>query len=64
MKIEVDTVKGFRDYLPPESLQRAKIKKIVEKCIKERVVFRIVPRVLEVVLGKVKLDKIREIGYK
>ncbi len=31
MKIEADTVKGFRDYLPPESLQRAKIRSIVEK---------------------------------
>src|SRR3989344_6464741 len=28
---EVDTVKGFTDYLPPESLKRDKIRKIVEK---------------------------------
>ena len=31
MKIEADTVKGFVDYLPPESLQRMKIRSIVEK---------------------------------
>lgn len=31
MNIEVDTVKGFQDYLPPVSAQRAKIKQIVEK---------------------------------
>jgi histidyl-tRNA synthetase len=31
MKIEVDNVKGFTDYLPPESLKRAAIKKIVEE---------------------------------
>jgi histidyl-tRNA synthetase len=31
MKIEADTVKGFRDYLPPESILRAKLKKIIEE---------------------------------
>ena len=31
MKIEVDTVKGFQDYLPPESLKRNAVKKIIEK---------------------------------
>jgi histidyl-tRNA synthetase len=30
MKIEVDTVKGFRDYLPPESLIRAKVREVAE----------------------------------
>ena len=34
MQIELDTVKGFRDFLPPESLKRDKIKKIVEKYYK------------------------------
>lgn len=29
MKIEMDTVKGFRDYLPPESLQRKKLREII-----------------------------------
>jgi histidyl-tRNA synthetase len=31
MKIEVDTVKGFQDYLPPESLKRNAVQKIIEK---------------------------------
>jgi len=31
MKYEPETVKGFQDYLSPESLQREKIKKIVKK---------------------------------
>lgn len=30
MKIEVETVKGFQDYLPPESLKRAAVKRIIE----------------------------------
>ncbi len=34
MKTEIDTVKGFQDYLPPESLKREAIKKIVEKWFK------------------------------
>ncbi len=31
MIIEIDTVKGFQDYLPEESVRRRKIKQIVEK---------------------------------
>jgi histidyl-tRNA synthetase len=31
MRIEVDTVKGFQDFLPPKSLKRKEIKKIIEK---------------------------------
>ena len=34
MKIEIDSVKGFHDFLPPESLKREEIKKIVEKQFK------------------------------
>lgn len=34
MKIEVDTVKGFQDYLPPESLKREAVKKVIEKYYK------------------------------
>lgn len=34
MTLEVDTVKGFRDYLPPESLKREAVKKIIEKWFK------------------------------
>ena len=34
MKIEVDTVKGFQDYLPPESLKRDAVRKIIEKQFK------------------------------
>ena len=30
MKIEIDTVKGFQDFLPPESLKRKKVKGIIE----------------------------------
>ncbi len=31
MLLEVDTVKGFQDFLPPESLKRRAVKKIIEK---------------------------------
>ncbi|MFH1425491.1 MAG: histidine--tRNA ligase [archaeon] len=31
MKIEVDTVKGFQDFLPPESIKRKEVIKVVEK---------------------------------
>src|SRR3989344_3428474 len=31
MQIEVDTVKGFRDFLPPESLKRSSVQKVIEK---------------------------------
>jgi len=31
MKIDPETVKGFQDFLPPESLKRVKIKEVVEK---------------------------------
>jgi len=34
MKIEIDTVKGFQDYLPPESLKRKAITEIAEKYFK------------------------------
>jgi len=34
MKIEVSTVKGFQDFLPPESLKREAVKKIVERYFK------------------------------
>jgi len=34
MKIEASTVKGFQDFLPPESLKREAVKKIVEKYFK------------------------------
>ncbi len=34
MKLEISTVKGFQDYLPPESLLRDKIRKTAEKYYK------------------------------
>lgn len=34
MKIEVDTVKGFQDILPPDSLKRREVKRIIEKYFK------------------------------
>lgn len=34
MKIEIDTVKGFQDYLPPESLKREAVRKVIEKYFK------------------------------
>lgn len=37
------------------------IRKVIEKCRKEKVIFKIVPRILEIVQGKVKISKIREI---
>lgn len=30
MKIEIDTVRGFQDFLPPESVKRASVKKVIE----------------------------------
>lgn len=37
------------------------IRRIINKCKKEKVIFKIVPRILEIVLGKVKLQQIREV---
>lgn len=37
------------------------IKKVIDSCQKRKVTFKIVPRVLEVVLGKVKLPQVREV---
>jgi len=34
MKIEIDAVKGFQDFLPPESLKRDTVRKIIEKNFK------------------------------
>jgi len=34
MKIEIDTVKGFQDFLPPKSLKRQAVKEIIEKWFK------------------------------
>jgi len=34
MKIEIENVKGFQDILPPESLKRAEVKRIIEKWYK------------------------------
>src|SRR3989344_6654675 len=34
MMKEIETVKGFQDFLPPESLKREAVKKIIEKCFK------------------------------
>ena len=34
MKIEIDTVKGFQDFLPPESLKRRVVKETIEKYFK------------------------------
>ncbi len=34
MKLEIGTVKGFQDFLPPESLKRDAVKKIIEKWFK------------------------------
>lgn len=34
MPFEISTVKGFQDYLPPESLKRDAVKKIIEKYFK------------------------------
>lgn len=35
MKIEVETVKGFQDFLPPESLKREKLKELIAKIYKK-----------------------------
>lgn len=34
MQIDVDTVKGFRDFLPPESIKRETVQKVIEKYFK------------------------------
>lgn len=43
------------------SAQGSLIRKVIENCEKEKVIFKIVPRLLEIVEGKVKLSKVREI---
>lgn len=37
------------------------IKRIVEVCSKQKVIFKIIPRVLEIILGRVKLPHLREL---
>lgn len=34
MQIEIENVKGFRDFLPPESLKRAAVQKVIEETFK------------------------------
>lgn len=43
------------------SAQGSLIRNVIKSCEKERVVFKIIPRLLEIVEGKVKLSKVREI---
>lgn len=43
------------------SAQGESIRQVIEQCQKEKVLFKIVPRLLEIVLGEVKLQKIREV---
>lgn len=43
------------------SAEGSSIKKIVDECSKQKVVFKIVPRVLEIILGQVKLPQVREL---
>lgn len=43
------------------SAQGELIRRIVKSCEKERVVFKIIPRVLDIVQGKVKISRVREI---
>lgn len=43
------------------SVEGETIKRIIEACNKQKIVFKIVPRILEIVLGKVNLQQIREV---
>jgi len=43
------------------SAQGSLIRKVIKFCEKEKVVFKIVPRILDIVEGRVKLSKVREI---
>lgn len=43
------------------SAQGLTIRRIIDECEKEKVIFKIVPRILEIILGKVKLAQIREV---
>lgn len=43
------------------SAQGSLIRDVIKSCEKERVVFKIVPRILEIIEGKVKLSKVKEI---
>lgn len=49
-------------YISIPSAQGETIRRIIEKCQKEKVIFRIVPRLLEIIQGKVKLNQIRQIN--
>jgi uridylate kinase len=42
IKTKIDTVKGFQDFLPPESLKRNVVKKTIEKYIKKKYKFVII----------------------
>lgn len=43
------------------SAEGSSIKRIIEICSKQRVTFKIIPRVLEIILGNVKLPHLREV---
>lgn len=43
------------------SAEGSSVKEIIDECSKQKVVFKIVPRVLEIILGQVKLPLVREV---
>ena len=57
--IRKENIKEVLIALP--SAEGETIKRIIEACSKQKVVFKIVPRILEIVLGKVKLQQVREV---
>lgn len=49
-------------YIAIPSGKGSTVSRIIDQCNREKVVFRIVPRILEIVQGKVRLGQVREIG--
>lgn len=55
-KLKVEEV-----FIAIPSAQGSLIRRIIDQCQKEKVIFRIVPRILEIIQGRVKLNQVREV---
>lgn len=58
---KIQTLKIKEVFIALPSAEGETIKRIIESCHKQKVAFKIVPRILEIVLGKVKLRQVREV---
>ncbi len=57
----IDKYKLHEVFIAIPSAQGSLVRKIIQKCENKKVIFRIVPRLLEIIEGKVKLSGVREI---